>query len=110
MPYPSPLLAVRQPLCRIGVKVLSLPRLPGTVGCRSVSVRVAVSLLLVAVYFAACLWFAERNIGMLKRADPLSWEAVYLTLSFAVHVTVSTMVLLVALAVVLEAPCSCGNR
>ena len=60
-----------------------------------------VSLLLIFAYFAL-LWIATAWVlKEMKRVPPLSWEAVHLTLAYAILVTFGTFLLLIALAIVL---------
>jgi hypothetical protein len=66
-----------------------------------VLLRVGLSLLLVAAWFALGLAVARRNLEALGRVDPLSWEAVRLAWCFALYVALSVLLLLVALAVLL---------
>jgi hypothetical protein len=67
----------------------------------SALLRVCLSLLLVAAWFAVSLEVVRRNLGALGRVDPLSREAALLAWCFALYVTLSVVLLLAALAVLL---------
>jgi hypothetical protein len=58
--------------------------------------------LLVTAVGVACIWELTRwNLSMLKKVEPLSWDAVGLVWSYAFGFTAVVVLLLVALAVIL---------
>ena len=68
---------------------------------KSVLVAVGLCLLVIAVG-VACVWeLTRRNLSMLEKVEPLSWDAVRLVYAYAFGFTAIVVILLVTIAVVL---------